>query len=177
LFSLHLTSPHKTRRDMNTPTDTAHTPPRRLITAAQIKRARELRAAGLTLQQIRAELTEGTAATTPSLSTISRYTRGLKPPRPKGPRKRTPRTREQRARESAKQSAQRREERLAESPQEKAERRAYNRLIYAAWIAERRARETPAERESRLERERMRSRERRQRARAQAQAQEEGPRP
>lgn len=161
---------------MDTPTDTAHTPPRRLITAAQIKRARELRAAGLTLQQIRAELISlSPNDTAPSIPTLSRYTRDLKPPRT--PRKRTPRTKEQRARESAKQSAQRREERLAESPQEKAERRAYNRLIYAAWIAERRARETPAERESRLERERMRSRERRQRARAQAQAQEEGPRP
>jgi len=142
-----------------------------LITPSQIKRARELRAAGLTLQAIRAELMEeGTAATAPSLSTISRYTRALKPARTKGPRKRTPPTKEQRARESAKQSAKRREERANETPQEREERRAYNRMIYAAWIAERRARETPQERESRLERERLRSRARR----AQAQAQEEG---
>lgn len=153
--------------------DTAHAPPRRLITPAQIKRARELRTAGLTLQAIRAQLMEeGTAATAPSLSTISRYTRELKPPRAKAPRKRTPPTKEQRARESAKQSAQRREERARETPQEREERRAYNRMIYAAWAAERRARETPQERESRLERERQRSRARRQRA--QAQAQEEG---
>ena len=155
MFSLNLTSPHKTPHDM----DTTHTPTNRhRITAAEIKRARELRAQGAALKEIRAELlTESATNTAPSIPTLSRYTHGLKPPPPPRARKRT-RTKEQRARESAKQSAQRREERATESHEEGEARRAYQRLTYAAWVEARAQRETPAQRESRLERDRQRRR-------------------
>jgi DNA-binding transcriptional MerR regulator len=152
---------------MDTPTQ------RHRITPPEIKRARELRAQGLALKEIKAQLlTESPTNTAPSLPTLSRYTHGLKPPPAPAPRKRT-RTKEQRARESAQQSAQRREERANESPEEGEARRAYNRLTYAAWVEARAQRETPAQRESRLERDRQRRRARTARRQV-AQQQEEG---